>query len=498
VFHDYIEYDGLGLAALIASGQVSAREVADAVLRRIEVLDPALNAVIRAMPQEARAQLEAGLPAGPLAGVPMLLKDIHQDYAGVPTSAACRAVRRIPERHSDYVSRVLDAGLVVLGKTNLSELALEATTEPELGGPTHNPYRRGVSVGGSSGGSGAAVAARYVPIAGANDGGGSIRHPASCCGVFGLRPSRGLVSQGPLQGEVWEGASSEHVLTRSVRDSAAMLDVLAAPDAGLGFRVERSSGSYLASLQRPIGPLRVAFWTESPIGTPVDPACVRAVQESARLLASLGHHVEEAKPEVDGKAVADAFVKLYFGHVAAATAELVAHGARPSDFELPTRGLAMLGRALQSGEYVASHRRWATFARQLNLFFERYDVFMTPVMAIPPPPHGTMAMPAWKRWALTPLVALDMGKTLFWSGMVDQMAEESLGRTPFTQLANLTGSPAMSVPLGKTDDGLPVGTHFIARWGSDEMLFRLARQLEEAVPWDVARPPAPFGTALVA
>jgi amidase len=488
-FSEYAAQDAVGLAALVSSRQVSAQELLDAAQARLEAVNPRINAVVIPMHEQARERARQPL-RGALAGVPFLIKDISQDYAGVPTTAGSRALRgQVPDTHAVYTQRALDAGLVIFGKTNTPELALKGTTEPEYWGPSRNPWNLAHTTGGSSGGSAATVAAGVVPMAGANDGGGSIRIPAACCGLFGLRPSRGRISQGPQTGEVWEGASSEGVVTRSVRDSAAMLDLLQGPSAGDPFIIRPSERPYAEEVGRDPGRLRIAFCTRSPIGTPVDAECVAAIQDTARLLASLGHHVEEAEPEIDGMALARSYLALYFGHVAVDYARALAQGARAADFELDTRALAAIGRALPAADYVAAHRRWNEFARALGRFFGRFDLYLTPTLACPPVRIGSQGLPALQRLVLKPLLALDLGGLLLKGGQVEQMARDSLAKVPFTQLANLTGTPAMSVPLHWSAGELPLGSHFIAPFGEEARLLRLAAQLEQARPWSGRRPP---------
>jgi amidase len=366
---EYQQLDGLALAELLRKKELTAAELLETALARSAQVNPQINAIVTPMHEIARERARQVLN-GPFAGLPFLLKDIQEDYAGVTTSAGSRAFQNYrPTQHAHFVQRLLDAGVVVFGKTNTPELALKGTTEPELFGPTRNPWNLDHSTGGSSGGSAAAVAAGIVPIAGASDGGGSIRIPAACCGLFGFRPSRGRVSSGPAFGEVWEGASSEHVITRSVRDSAAMLDVLQGAVSGDPFHIAPPERSYLEETKREPRKLRIAFSTSSPIDMGVDPECVSAVQDTARLLESMGHTVIEDAPKIDGAAVAECFLLMYFGQVAATVAQArQLTGARERDFEMDTRALALMGRSLPAGEYVAAHARWNDFARKLGEF----------------------------------------------------------------------------------------------------------------------------------
>jgi len=498
MFHEYTQYDATGLAGLVARKEVSAGELLEAALARASKLDPHLAAICLPM-QEIALERAAQPLQGAFAGVPFLLKDMGQDHAGVASPMGSRALRnRVPARHDHYVERVLQAGLVVFGKTASPEFALKAETSPLIWGrPTRNPWDLSRTPGGSSGGSAAAVAAGIVPAAGASDGGGSIRIPSAYCGLFGLRPSRGRTPSGPLEAENWEGASSQHVITRSVRDSARLLDVLAGPEPGAPFAIAPPRGSYAQALQRPSGRLRVGFSTRSPLGTPVHPECVQAVEQAVRQLESLGHVVEEAAPQVDGRALARSYITLYFGQVAAAIARARAEtGAGAGDFELETRILGLLGRTLRAGDYVEQHLRWNDYARALSAFFQGYDLYLTPTTAQPPNRIGELDTPPLQRAFAQAVLALRAGSLLLKSGMVDTLVETSLQRVPFTQLSNLTGTPSMSVPVhwaAVEPQGpvLPFGAQFVARFGDELTLLQLAAQMEMARPWNQRRPPAP-------
>jgi amidase len=494
VFKEYADYDATGLAGLVARREVSAAELLETAIARCEAVNPRLNAVTIPMLELGRARAAERVD-GPFAGVPFLIKDIAQDYAGVPSTSGSRALRNwVPPVHAEIVRRFLGAGLVIFGKTATPELALKGTTETALWGATRNPWDPERSPGGSSGGAAAAVAAGIVPMAGASDGGGSIRIPAAYCGLFGLRPSRGRVPPGPLHGEFWDGASSEHVLTRSVRDSARMLDVLAGADAGAPFVIAPPQRPYAEEVAREPGRLRIGFCVRSPLGTPVDPACAQGVRDAAELLESLGHQVEEAEPEVDGQALARCFITMYFGQVAASIEE-ARHmtGAGEADFELDTRALGMFGRALSAGEYVHSRKQWNEFARALGRFHQTYDLYLIPSTAMPPSRIGELDLPAAQQAALKVILRLGVGRLLLGTGLVRQIVDQSLQRVPFTQLSNLTGTPSMSVPLhwAPAQAGgpeLPVGVQFVARFGEEATLLRLAAQLEQARPWKDRRP----------
>jgi amidase len=486
-FAHYLQHDATALAALVKGGDTTPHELLALAMARNAEVHGRINAVCRLLETQARAQL-ARLPTGPLAGVPFLIKDGVQDYAGVPTSFGSRSMQGyVPTEHAAVVRRYLDAGLVIFGKTNLPEFALKAVTDPVLYGRASNPWNLGHTPGGSSGGAAAAVAAGIVPMAAGNDGGGSLRIPAACCGLFALRPSRGRVSSGPAIGEVWFGASSEGVLSRSVRDSALALDILAGQEPGDPFDIAPPGAPYRELMARDPGKLRIGFSTVSPIGTEVHPEAVLAVRRAAELLRGLGHEVEEAAPELDGAALAESFLHVYFGQVPAMVARGRALGARPGDVELTARLLATLGGSVSAGRLTTQLAKWNDFSRALARFHARYDMLLTPTLAHPPIRHGEGDPPRGEQFALdllqrTGILGI-LARLGLLEGTVNKIARDSLRYVPFTQLANLTGTPAMSVPLHWTADGLPLGVQFVGRFGAEDKLLQLAHQLEGAAPW---------------
>ncbi|MDE8346763.1 MAG: amidase [Acidocella sp.] len=494
MFAEYASYDATGLAGLIASGEVSAAEVLEAALAKIAAGEPRLNAMVEILAARAQAQIAAAeRPPGPFSGVPFLLKDIYQEYAGAKATRGAVALRDYIAPHdSELTKRFLAAGVVIAGSTATPELGLKATTETILHGATRNPWHPGTTPGGSSGGSAAAVAARYVPMAGASDGGGSIRIPASYCGLFGLKPSRGRVPCGPDFAEIWDGAVASGVLSRSVRDSAIMLDAIAGPEPGGPFIIAPPAGAYAQEVGAETGRLRIGFSTASPVGGRIDPEQITAVQNAARLLESLGHVVEEAAPAIDGRQLFRCFMTMYYGHVAAGMRAVRAlTGADASTFHTDTRTIALLGDCISGADYVAARTAWHDFARALGVFHEHYDIFLTPVTAMGAARIGELdTKPADERAAKL-MIMLRAGKLLLKSGIAEKLAFTALERTPFTQLANMAFVPAMSVPLHWGADGMPVGVHFSAKFGAEDVLIRLASQLEAAQPW-AARVPAGF------
>ncbi|OYV24637.1 MAG: amidase [Rhodospirillales bacterium 20-58-10] len=488
MFTEYEQYDATGLAGLVAAGQLSAAEVLAAALAKVDAGEAKFNTIAVDMRGRAKAQVAAPL-TGPFAGVPFLLKDMDLTYAGERLTCGAVALRDYkPTETSEIVKRYLAAGLVIMGSTTTPELALKATTETELHGATRNPWNLACTPGGSSGGSGAAVAAGYLPMAAAADGGGSIRIPASYCGLFGLKPSRGRVPSGPAVGEKWDGCDVTLGVSRSVRDSAALLDALAGPMPGDPFIIAPPERPYVAEMGAKVGRLRIGFSTASPVGGVVEPEMVKAVQAAATLLESLGHIVEEAAPAVKGAALSRCYMAMYFGHVAAAVKTFEKRtGAKESSYHPDTRAVALLGRSMSAEAFVTMRAEWNEFARAVGVFHETYDVYLTPTTAMGPAKIGSLETPKLQQQMVKLLVAVHGGGLLLKSGIVDKLAFENLQRTPFTQLANMTFCPAMSVPLHWGADGMPVGVQFSAKFGAEGLLFRLASQLEAAQPWAARR-----------
>ena len=490
---EYDALDGLGMAALIRSGQLTAAELTAAAIARAEALNPRLNAIVHPLYEEAgRRAAQPKAPAGPFGGVPFLLKDFGATYTGAPHTAGSRALRDfVPAEDAELVRRWQAAGLNFLGKTNTPEFALMGVTESALHGACRNPWNLNHTPGGSSGGAAAAVAAGIVPVAGAGDGGGSIRIPAACCGLFGLKPSRGRVPTGPEQGEKWQGAAVEHALSRSVRDSAALLDATHGPDVGAPYFLPPPTRPYVEEVSRPPGRLRIAFTLDHPLGSGLHPECAAAVQDAAQLLEDLGHELVPVPLPFDGRAVAQAFLMLYFGETGASIAALTSHlgrPARPADVEPITWLLGLLGRTYSAADFAAARHSWNESARRMGRFHQTYDLLLTPTLAAPPVRIGELAPKPFEKTLLRVVNTWGLGGLIRRSGLVDKLAEKSLEKTPYTQLANLTGQPAMSVPLHWTADGLPCGVQFIAQFGAEAMLFQLAGQLEEARPWFTKRP----------
>lgn len=461
--------DGIAQARLIAKKELSRAQVLEAAIARIEALNPQIGAVVYKRYDAAKRALVAPAPEGPLSGAPFLLKDLSTALADAPFTRGSRALATArPARDSELVTRIKAGGLTIVGKTNTSEFGIQPTTEPALFGPTKNPWALDRTAGGSSGGAAAAVAARMVPIAHASDGGGSIRIPASCCGVFGLKPTRARNPWGPDVGEVMGGLVCEHAVSISVRDSAALLDATHGPDLGAPYFAPPPKESFLAATERAPGRLRIAMSKEPVTDAVVHPAALAAVDDAATLLESLGHDVFEAAPKLDGVELNRAFTVVW---CAGAATDLQAIGPfeslREADFEPLTWTLAELGRGLTAPDYILAMETLRLAARQVAGFMQRCDVWLTPTVAEPPPPLGTFDDPTDAMLGFARAGAF----------------------VPFTPICNVTGQPAMSVPLYWTDRGLPMGAHLAGHFGDEETLFSLAAQLEAARPWRDRRPP---------
>ena len=486
--HDeYIGHDASGLAQLIRAKEVTASELLDLALERVSILNPEVNAVVRLMEEDARAAAERGTPTGVFAGVPFLAKDLGNEFAGHPTSAGSRLTADIvAKQDTELVRRLRATGVSIFGKTNLPEFGLTPYTEPELWGPCRNPWDLGRTPGGSSGGSGAAVAAGFAPMAGAGDGGGSIRIPASCCGLFGLKPTRGRTPTGPFRGQVWRGATVEHILSRSVRDSAVMLDATHGADPGAPYEITLPERPFAEEVERAPGRLRIAWTTKPTLGPEVHPDCILAVEEAVSLLEELGHELSETGPQIDSDAFAHAFMLMIASEVGADMNDaetVLGRRARRGELEPVTWALGLLSKSLSARELSSALRLLEREARSVGAFFEKHDILLTPTLATPPAKIGELAPAAVEQLQLRILGLIGSGRLVKAIGLLDDIAKHAFDFTPWTPLYNVTGQPAMSVPLHWNPDGLPIGIHFVARFGAEATLFRLAGQLERARSW---------------
>ncbi|HYH99348.1 amidase [Hyalangium sp.] len=464
---EYVTFDGVGLAELVRRREVKPEELVRVALLAIETVNPSLNAVIGLLEAETQAVLARPLPEGPFTGVPFLVKDLVLHMAGVPTDLGSRLFRGMVAPHdTTLMERFRRAGVIPIGRTNAPELGFSATTEPVLHGPTRNPWNPEYSTGGSSGGSGAAVSAGMVPVAYANDGGGSIRIPASLCGLFGLKPTRGRTPSGPDVSEGLNGLGVEHVLSRSVRDSAAMLDATQGPDVGDRYTITPPERPYLEEVGREPGRLRIALTRETASGAPVSPECVTAVEEAAKLCRELGHEVVEATPGYRSKAVETAMAAIWSSGTAALVdglSPLVGRTPGPDVLEASVWATVLHGRELKAVELQRAFAIMNHVSREVGRFFLQYDVLLTPTLPVAPFRLGVLN-------ANAPTTA-------------EEWMQRAFAYCAFTAPFNLTGQPAMSVPLYWSAEGLPVGVQFVGRFEDEATLFRLAGQLERARPW---------------
>ena len=471
-FAEYEQYDGLGLAELVRQGQVTPDELLDAAIERVEARNGAVNAVISKAYDRARQTIAPGLPDGPFRGVPYLLKDLNGWRAGDIVTRGSDFFKDTPPvaATGELVTRLEASGLVIFGRTNSCELGLSLTCEPRAYGPTRSPWDTDRISGGSSGGAAAAVGARMLPMAHASDGFGSIRAPAACCGLVGLKPTRGRNSQSPYSGEGLGGCSTEHAVTLSVRDTAALLDATSGPGAGDPYAAPPPARPFLSEIGADAGTLRIAFTTKAPNGAPVAPEYLATLHETVQLCVDLGHQVEEADPAVDGDQVVPTFLTL------AASNTVVNLGSHPTKGRPAQRGevenvtfdTGKLGEQISAADYVRATQTMHRLGRQMAAFHQQYDVLLTPGLGTLPPPIG---------W-------IDM--------MMDDVHEywrRVFTFSPFTVWFNLTGQPAIMLPIGRSETGFPIAVQLVAPFGDEATLFRLGSQLEAARPWFDRKPP---------
>ena len=466
IFPEYESYDAVGLAALVRAREVTPAELLEAAIERCEQRNPAVNAVVHTFYDRAREFAGGNSRGGSLGGVPFLLKDAGAHFAGEPTGHACRLFEgHVAEKDTTLVQRYRQAGLVMFGKTNTPELALAVTTEPALTGPTLNPWNSDYSPGGSSGGAAAAVSTGMVPAAHGSDGGGSIRIPASACGLVGLKPTRGRMPTGPDGAEGWAGMAQHHVICRSVRDSAAFLDAVDGGEWGDPYHPPSHRGTWLESLLYPAGRLRIGLIRDSFNGVDVDPDVMAVLLDSARLCEDLGHRVEEAKCPLSAEEVRNCATLVLGAHVNSdiqARCRLLGREFRREDVSHVTWRMARVGAEATAADYAAAMSHIHYIGRRMGEFCANYDVILSPTLASPPPRLG--------------MIDMDTEDLKGYMQMTNRY-------TAFTQLLNVVGQPAISLPLGRSSGGLPIGVQLAAEQGGEARLFRLAAQLEKARSW---------------
>ena len=471
-FKDYIDYDAVGLAEQVADKAISPGEVLAAAMERIETFNPSVNAVVQTWFEAAERAIAEGLPEGPFTGVPMLIKDLNAPVKDTVLSNGSRlfADNRV-DFDSELVARYRRSGMLLLGRTNTPEMGASASTDPVLHGPARNPWNLEHTPGGSSGGAGAAVAAGMLPAAHATDGGGSIRIPAACCGLVGLKPTRNRNPMGPHRGEGWNGLSHEHVVSRTVRDSAAILDATHGPDIGAPYHQAPPERPYLEEVGRDPGELRIALMAKPLSGAAVDKECQWAVEETARLCESLGHHVVEAAPAVDPDEWSKTAQIIISTAVAWAIGEREKQLGRPAgedELEGVVAAIVARGRTIEATDYFAAVQTMHRIGRAVGGFFQEHDVLLSPTLAKPP---------------------LRVGELTLDTDDVRGNREAMAGFSPFTSLFNLTGQPAASVPCGFSSDGLPIGLHVVGRKGDEATILRASAVFEKMRPWADKHPP---------
>jgi len=469
-FKEYENYDAIGLAELIRNGEVTAEEVLEAAIARCDARNPALNAVVQELYDHGREMAVRDLPSGPLAGVPYLIKDLGAAIAGTPTTGGSKFMEDVvPDADSETVVRLKAAGMSIFGKTNTCEFGMSITCEPQFYGPTKNPWDDDVTPGGSSGGAASAVAARILPAAHASDGFGSIRVPASCCGLVGLKPTRGRNSFAPGLGERMGGIVAEHTVSITVRDHAAILDATAGPAPGDPYFAPPPARAFLSEAVTAPGVLRIAVSSGGNTGAKTDGEHARVLAETVQVLSELGHHVEEADPPLDNDEMQEVFRTLMASNAAQTIRLHPTKGRFPVEGEIEkvVAATAEKGESVTGYDVFLAQGRMHTAGRRMAAFHEQYDVLLTPGLGHMPPRLG-------------------------WLDMMMDDADEYWDRvaafSPFTVWFNLTGAPAISLPVGTTDQGFPVSVQAVGRYADEATLFRLSAQLEQAMPWRDRRP----------
>jgi amidase len=465
-FSAYSSYDGLGLAGLVAKKKVKPTELMEAAIARAEAVNPKLNAIIFKDYERARATAKSKPAKGSFGGVPFLLKDIGALAQGLPSRQASRFLPDFARPQDSYlVEKFKAAGLILFGVTNVPEFGLVASTESKMYGPARNPWNLAHSTGGSSGGSAAAVAAGIVPLAHANDGGGSIRIPAGACGLVGLKPTRGRLSYGPDFADALDGLANDLVVSRTVRDTAAALDAVRGNMPGDPYAEPPGPDSYLEAIKRKPKRLRIAVTLKKLDGNPVHADCAAAVKHAANACEKLGHIVEEAMPTLDQTSLMSAFTAFWGGGLAAGIdtiAKLTRKTPTREMFEGLTWSLYLSGKEVTASEYLRGKALVNSAAREMARFHQTYDVWITPTLGRPPEKNGVF----------------DFDNTDLSQSFVPQ-----IDYVPFTAMQNVTGQPAMNIPLYWNKDNLPIGTQFVAPFGDELTLLKLAAQLEKSNPW---------------
>jgi len=489
-FEEYRRYDALGLAELVKKGDITAAELTEIAIQRAEAVNPSINAISYKMYDTAREMANVVDVEAPFVGVPFLIKELGIHVKGTPQRRGSKGYENYISTDDSFLTQQFrTAGFTFLGKSNTPEFGLTPYTEPKAYGATRNPWDTKRTAGGSSGGSAAGVAAGIVPIATASDGGGSIRIPASCNGLFGLKSSRGRVSLGSQHGEWWSGAVVEGCVSRSVRDSAAFLDWVIGNAPGDLYLTPYPERPYSEEIERSPKSLKIGFSNKHTLGQVIDPECIKAVEKAAKLLESLGHHVEEVSLPYRKEDLTEVFLTMVVAEVAADLEEMsrnIGRKVRLTDVETTTYALSLLGNAFSAKDFALRKRQWNDIARRMGAFHQNYDLLLTPTVSMPPFEIGTLQPASSELSALNIINTLGLSSVL--KTMVNPLAEKTFAYIPHTPISNMTGQPSMSVPLHWTTEDLPVGVMFTAALGREDLLLQLAGQLEKAQPWFAKTP----------
>jgi amidase len=490
-FSEYDAYDGVGLAELVRKKEVKPEELLDEAIARAEKVNPKLNAIVHFAREQAKEQLAEIDLNGSFAGVPFLAKDLGATVKGMPITWGSRAYKGLVAKHDSlYFERAKKAGLVVFGKTNIPEFGQLPITEPKLFGACRNPWNPDHTPGGSSGGAASAVAAGIVHLAHASDGGGSIRCPASCTGLFGLKPSRGRNPIGPNRPDAVGYLTVEHGISKSIRDSAALLDATHGRDPFLGWAAPPPDRSFLEQMSREPGRKKIAIFRGAMLGSKVDPECTAALNHTAKLLENLGHHVEDAEPkDIDYTDVAKNFLMIWSG-VAATVHDWLEQDkgvrSKPSEFEPATWGMIKAAGILKNWDIAKAIEEQGNLTRKVAAFFSEYDLMLSPTLSGPPVKVGQLYPTPIDELTILSIVAT--GNADLMRKTIESLAKKSFGWVSFCATFNMTGQPAASIPTYWSKDGLPIGTQLVARYGEEGLLFQVAAQLEKAQPWASRRP----------
>jgi amidase len=486
-FREYRSHDAVGLAKLVRSGEISAENLLDIAIARHKQVNPTINAVVTELFEFARDSAKKINKEAPFCGVPFLMKDLGLQIKGTRYTNASRIQKDyISTETSTVAQKILDSGLLVMGKSNTSEFGTSPFVESELYGPARNPWNTKYTTGGSSGGSAAAVAAGIVPLATANDGGGSIRIPASCNGLMGLKPSRLRVSHGPQDGLTWSGAANHELcVSRSVRDTAQYLDVVMGNSIGDPYILQKPDMPYMKAIEIVPRKLKIAYSDEHPFNEQ-DPENVAAIKHTIALLKDAGHEVEQIAIPYDSKLVRDCLYTLVMGELSATidhVAAMQGKKAHIDDIEPTNWLLYILGKNLSANEFCQAKLQWNVLCRQMEKFHQKYDILLTPTLGMRPFEIGALQPKPWELTALKSLNKLGMSGLLKHSSLIEDTKEKIFKWMPYPALANLTGQPCVSLPLYQSTDGLPIGVMFTAPFGDEATLLQLSRQLEDIQPW---------------